>query len=286
MPNPPFATRFAPSPTGLLHRGHAVSALCGFEAARAVGGRFLIRIEDLDETRVRPEFETAIFEDLAWLGLSWETPVRRQSEHRDDYRGALSTLCAQGLLYRCFKTRRELMEASASAPHGSDPSPYRGDPLPEAEETARLARGEPFAWRLSLEGAKAALGPAWSDLSFHEEGAGPAGETGRIAAEPERLGDVILARKDVGAAYHLAVVVDDALQGITHVIRGTDLFEAAHIQRLIQALLGLPTPTYRHHHLLIDETGQRLAKRRGGETLRDLRASGAGPEDVRRELGF
>ena len=286
MPNPPFATRFAPSPTGYLHRGHAFSALSGFEAARAVQGRFLLRIEDLDETRVRPEFEAAILDDLAWLGLNWETPVRRQSEHRDDYLAALSKLRARGLLYRCFKTRRELIEASASAPHGPDPSPYCGETLPEAEEAARLAQGEPFAWRLSLDRARAALGPGWTDLAFHEEGAGPAGETGRIAAEPERLGDVILARKDIGAAYHLAVVVDDALQGITHVVRGADLFEAAHIQRLLQALLGVPTPIYRHHRLLADETGQRLAKRRGGESLRDLRASGARPEDVRRDLGF
>ena len=286
MPSPPFATRFAPSPTGYLHRGHAFSALCGFEAARAADGRFLIRIEDLDETRVRPEFEAAIFEDLAWLGLSWETPVRRQSEHRDDYLAALAVLREKGLLYRCFKTRRELIEASASAPHGADPAPYRGQALPEADEADRLARGEPFAWRLSLDRAQAALGPDGSDLAFDEEGAGPAGETGRIAARPERLGDVILARKDIGAAYHLAVVVDDALQGITHVVRGADLFESAHIQRLLQALLGLPTPTYRHHRLILDEAGERLAKRRGGESLRDLRASGARPEDVRQDLGF
>ena len=286
MATPPFVTRFAPSPTGYLHRGHAYSALCGFAAARAVGGRFLLRIEDLDETRVRPEYEAAIYEDFGWLGLDWERPVRRQSEHRADYAAALGQLRDKGLLYRCFKTRRELMEAAASAPHGPEAAPYRGAALPEAEEAERLGRGEPFAWRLSLDGARAVLGGAWGNLVFVEEGAGPDGETGRIQAEPERLGDVILSRKDIGVAYHLAVVVDDALQGITHVIRGHDLFEAAHIQRLLQALLGLPTPIYRHHNLLTDDTGQRLAKRRGSESLRDLRLAGADPADIWRELGF
>ena len=286
MTSPAFVTRFAPSPTGYLHRGHAYSALCGFEAARAVGGRFLLRIEDLDETRARPEFEAAIFEDLGWLGLDWDQPVRRQSEHRDDYAAALARLREKGVLYRCFKTRRELMEAAASAPHGPEAAPLRGTTLPEAEEAERLARGEPFAWRLSLDRARSLLGGDWQDLAFVEEGAGPDGEAGRIQAVPERLGDVILSRKDIGAAYHLAVVVDDALQGITHVIRGQDLFEAAHIQRLLQALLELPTPTYRHHGLLTDETGQRLAKRRGAESLRDLRLAGASPRDLRRELGF
>jgi len=282
----PFVTRFAPSPTGYLHRGHAYSALCGFEAARAAGGRFLLRIEDLDDTRARPAFETAIEEDLAWLGIDWERPVRRQSEHGADYAAALGRLREQGLLYRCFKTRRELMEAAAEAPHGPDPAPYRGEALPAAEEAERLAQGQPFAWRLSLEAAQAALGDAWSDIAFVEEGAGPGGEHGRIAAEPERLGDVILSRKDIGAAYHLAVVVDDALQGVTHVVRGADLFEAAHIQRLLQVLLGLPPLIYRHHRLIVDETGQRLAKRRGGEALRDLRAAGVSAGEVRASLGF
>jgi len=279
-----FATRFAPSPTGLLHRGHAYAALCGFAAATAADGRFLIRIEDLDETRVRAEYEAAIFDDLGWLGLTWELPVRRQSEHRADYAAALDRLRDQGLLYRCFKTRRELLQDSANAPHGPAPPPYRGGPLPLDQEQIRLDRGEPFAWRLSLERAlKTVEGQA---LSFVEEGRGPGGEAGMVFAEPARLGDVILARKDIGAAYHLAVVVDDALQGITHVVRGEDLFEATHIQRLLQALLGLPTPVYRHHRLILDDGGERLAKRRGGETLRDLRAAGVSPEALRRELGF
>jgi glutamyl-Q tRNA(Asp) synthetase len=279
-----FATRFAPSPTGLLHRGHAYSALCGFTAARAAGGRFLIRIEDLDETRARPEYEAAIFEDLGWLGLSWETPVRRQSEHKADYAAAQQRLRDEGLLYRCFKTRRELMEAAANAPHGPAGPPYRGGPLPPDEEEVRLARGDAFAWRLSLDRALATV--AGQPLAFVEEGRGPDGETGMVRADPARLGDVILARKDIGAAYHLAVVVDDALQGLTHVVRGQDLFEATHIQRLLQALLGLPTPVYRHHRLILDEGGERLAKRRGGETLRDIRAAGVSAETLRQELGF
>jgi glutamyl-Q tRNA(Asp) synthetase len=282
-----FATRFAPSPTGFLHRGHALSALTAFEAARAVGGRFLLRIEDIDATRVRPEFEAAILEDLAWLGLDWETPVRRQSEHLDDYAAALEQLRGRGLLYRCFRTRREIAEAITAAPHGlAEGRPFRGGPLPSAEETERLAERRPFAWRLSLQAAREALGPAWDQLAFTEEGAGPGGETGLIRARPDLHGDVILARKDVGVAYHLAVVVDDALQGISHAIRGEDLFEAAHIQRLLQALLQLPTPIYRHHRLLVEADGRRLAKRDGAESLRALRARGVTPGEIRAGLSL
>jgi len=279
-----FVTRFAPSPTGYLHRGHAFSALTAFEAARAAGGRFLLRIEDIDATRCRPAFEDAIYEDLAWLGIEWETPVRRQSDHLDDYQAALAALTADHLTYRCFKTRKELAQAAASAPHGAAEA-HRGAPLPAEEEAARLAAGDPFAWRLSLDAAETAL--AGRPLSFLEQGAGPGGEQGRVPADPAQSGgDIVLARKDVGVAYHLAVVVDDALQGVTHVIRGQDLFEATHVQRLLQALLDLPTPTYRHHRLLTGPDGKRFAKRDKAETLRDLRARGVSAAELRAELGF
>ena len=281
-----FVTRFAPSPTGYLHQGHAFSALTAFEAAREAGGRFLLRIEDIDATRVRPEYEAAIHEDLAWLGLKWRRPVRRQSEHAADYRAALSKLGRQGLLYRCFRTRKELAQAAARAPHGPEAAPPPGGQLEADEEAALLAQGRPFAWRLSMAAARARLGPAWETLSFVEEGRGPNGERGRIVADPAGHGDVILARKDVGVAYHLAVVVDDALQGISHVVRGEDLFEAAHVQRLLQALLDLPTPNYRHHRLLLGPDGKRLAKRNGAESLRDLRARGLTPREVKGSLGL
>lgn len=280
----PFVTRFAPSPTGYLHRGHAFSALTAFEAARAAGGRFLLRIEDIDRTRCRPEYDAAVFEDLAWLGLAWESPVRRQSEHMDFFGEQLRSLGERGLLYRCFRTRREIAEAIESAPHGAMEA-FRGQSLPLEEEARRVKAGEPYAWRLSLAAAEAALG-GFAGLDFLEEGVGPNGETGRIAARPELGGDVVLARKDVGVAYHLAVVADDALQGVTHVIRGQDLFEATHVQRLLQALLGLPAPVYRHHRLLVGPDGKRFAKRDRAETLRDLRGQGVTPAGLRRELGF
>jgi len=273
-----FRTRFAPSPTGYLHRGHAFSALTAYAAVREAGGRFALRIEDIDATRCRPEFEAAICEDLTWLGLAWETPVRRQSEHLADYQAALEGLEADGLLYRCFRTRREVAEAMASAPHGPM-EVFRGAPLPAEEEAARLAADEPFAWRLSLDAAARKLG-GFGALTFPEEG------EGEVAARPELGGDVVLARKDVGVAYHLAVVVDDALQGISHVIRGRDLFEATHVQRLLQALLDLPTPVYRHHRLLTGPDGRRFAKRDGAQTLRSLREQGMSAADLRKELGF
>ena len=277
-----FATRFAPSPTGYLHRGHAFSALTAFEAARAAGGRFILRIEDIDATRSWPEYDTAILEDLAWLGLRWEQPVRRQSQHLADYHTAIETLRDRGLVYRCFKTRREL--DIGRAPHEPQ-TPFTGVPLPPIEERERLGRGEPYAWRLALAAAKKALG-GFDSLTFVEDGAGPNGETGLIPARPETAGDIVLARKDVGVAYHLAVVLDDARQGVTHVIRGEDLFEAAHIQRLLQALLDLPTPTYRHHRLLTGPDGKRYAKRDKAQTLRELRAAGSTPADLRAEMGF
>ncbi len=273
-----FVTRFAPSPTGYLHRGHAFSALTAHEAACAAGGRFLLRIEDIDRTRCRPEYEAAMYEDLAWLGLTWEEPVRRQSEHMAEYERALERLRAEGLLYRCFRSRAELAQEIAGAPHGPM-NAFRGAPLPAEEEARRLAAGEPFAWRLSLDAAKRRLG-GFSGLTFELEGVGV------IQARPEVGGDVVLARKDAPVAYHLAATLDDGAQGITHVIRGEDLAEAAHVQRLLQALLGLPTPVYRHHRLILGPDGKRLAKRDRAQTLRELRRAGVTPQQLRRELGF
>ena len=282
-----FVTRFAPSPSGLLHRGHAFSALTAFAAARRAGGRFLLRVEDIDAERCRPQFEHDIYEDLAWLGVEWETPVRRQSEHLDEYQAALERLRSEGMVYRCFRTRKEVLDEMARAPHGPEPQPFRGGPLPTAEERARLERGEPFAWRLSLDAAQARLGRGFGPLEFLEGASeGDGVDSGMVRAEPEGAGDVVLARKGLGVAYHLAVVVDDALQGITEVIRGEDLFEATHIQVLLQRLLGLPTPTYRHHRLLLRPDGKRYAKRDTSETLRALREAGVDAAELRAQLGF
>ncbi|QYF86471.1 tRNA glutamyl-Q(34) synthetase GluQRS [Brevundimonas sp. PAMC22021] len=281
-----LTTRFAPSPTGRLHKGHAFSALTAWRAARDTGGRFLLRIEDIDPTRCRPEYEAAILEDLHWLGLDWDGPVRRQSEHLDDYARVLSDLEARGLLYRCFRTRKEILDAIGDAPHGAAeavrPGPHSAD-----EEARLLEEGRPFAWRLSLDRAREAIGEdAWRSLAFTEDGAGPNGETGRISVRPETAGDVVLGRKDTGVAYHLAVTHDDAVQGVTHVIRGQDLFEASHIQRLIQTLMDWPEPRYRHHPLLTDASGRRYAKRDRSMTLAELRNSGVSAADLRAELGF
>lgn len=281
-----FVTRFAPSPTGRLHKGHAFSALTAWTAARAAGGRFLLRIEDIDPTRCRPEFEAAILDDLAWLGIDWDGSVRRQSDHLTDYAGVIDALSARGLLYRCFRTRKEILDAIGDAPHGPVEAARPG-PHPAAEEAALLAEGRPFAWRLSLDRARDALGgEAWDALAFVETGRGPQGETGPIRARPETAGDVVLARKDAGTAYHVAVTHDDALQGVTHVIRGEDLFEATHVQVLIQALMDWPTPVYRHHRLLVGDDGRRYAKRDRSATLAELRAAGVTPEALRKELGF
>ena len=281
-----FVTRFAPSPTGRLHKGHAFSALTAWRAAKGAGGRFLLRIEDIDPTRCRPEFEAGIYEDLAWLGLDWETPVRRQSDHLADYAAVVEALDGRGLLYRCFRTRKEILDAIGDAPHGPAEAARPG-PHPVEEEARLLAEGRPFAWRLSLDRAREALGGAvWDALSFIEEGSGPDGETGRIKARPETAGDVVLARKDAGTAYHLAVTHDDALQGVSHVIRGKDLFEATHIQRLIQALMDWPAPVYRHHRLLAGPDGRRYAKRDRSVTLAELRAGGLTPDRLRAELAL
>jgi glutamyl-Q tRNA(Asp) synthetase len=279
-----LVTRFAPSPTGLLHKGHAFSALTAWTAARAAGGRFLLRIEDTDFTRCRPEYTEAVCEDLAWLGLDWETPVRRQSDHRVEYDRALETLREQGLLYRCFRTRKERLALAGVAPHADDPvdpAAFTGGPHSPDEEARRLEAGEAFAWRLSLDRARAQLGDL-SRLGWTEEGVDP----GPHSARPGALGDMVMGRKDIGAGYVIASVIDDAAQGVTHVIRGEDLIPMTSIQRVLQALLQLPTPIYRHHPLLLDETGKRFAKRDGAVTLAQIRAGGTSPADLRARLGF
>ncbi len=279
-----FTTRFAPSPTGRLHKGHAFSALTAWQAAREVGGRFLLRIEDTDFTRCRPEFETAVREDLAWLGLDWETPVRRQSDHRADYDAALERLRHMGVLYRCFRTRKERLALAGVAPHADDPADARafdGGPHAPADEAARLEAGEAFAWRLSLDRARDRLG-GFDGLDWLEETAGP----GRHTARPEALGDMVMGRKDIGAGYVIATVIDDAAQGVTHVIRGEDLIAVTSVQRVLQALLDLPTPVYRHHPLLLGPDGKRFAKRDGSVTLAEIRAAGITPAALRAELGF
>jgi len=281
-----FATRFAPSPTGRLHKGHAFSALTAWTAARNAGGRFILRIEDIDPTRSRAEYDAGILEDLAWLGIDWETPVRRQSDHLADYAAVVENLNGRGLLYRCFRTRKEIMDAIGDAPHGPAEAARPG-PHPADEEARLLAEGRPFAWRLSLDRARETLGAAaWDAIAFVEEGHGPDGEAGLIPARPETAGDVVLARKDAGTAYHVAVTHDDALQGVTHVVRGEDLFEATHIQVLVQALMGWPTPVYRHHRLLTGADGRRFAKRDRSVTLAELRAGGLNAAALRSELGF
>jgi glutamyl-Q tRNA(Asp) synthetase len=273
-----FVTRFAPSPTGLLHRGHAFSALLASDAAANAGGRFLLRIEDIDAARCREAFAGAIFEDLAWLGIAWEPPVVFQSRRMAAYGAALERLKAAGLVYRCFKTRAEVLARIGHAPHGAQ-APYVGAAPEPAEEARLLGSGAPFAWRLSIAAAEAALG-GFADLVFADDG------RGHIVADPWRSGDVVLARKDLGVAYHLAVVVDDAEAGVTLVVRGEDLIEACHVQRLLQALLGLPTPTYRHHPLILRPDGKRFAKRDTAETLRALRERGMTGAALRAELGL
>lgn len=280
-------TRFAPSPTGYLHLGHAFSALLAHDRARAAGGRFLLRIEDIDQARARPDFAAAIEEDLAWLGLTWDGPVRVQSRALDDYRAALATLERQGVVYPCFCSRRDIaaeIGASLAAPQGPEGPLYPGTcrSLDPDLRARRLAEGLPHVLR--LDGGQA-LRRVAGPLVFQEEGAGPRGEHGSITATPEALGDVVLARRDAPASYHLCVVVDDALQGVTHVTRGEDLFAAASLQRLLQALLGLPTPVYVHHRLIRDAAGQRLAKRADAEALRALRAQGVSPAAIRSRVG-
>jgi glutamyl-Q tRNA(Asp) synthetase len=277
-----IVTRFAPSPTGFLHLGHAHSALLGHRIAHAAGGRFLLRIEDIDRTRCKPEFERAIFDDLHWLGIDWEQPVRRQSDHFPDYAAALARLESDGLLYPCFCSRKDIA-AAASAPHEGETVVYPGtcrglDPILAAE---RKAAGAPFALRLNTAEAVRRSGP----LVFLE--AEPDGSNPRkTRAEPERFGDVVLGRRDTPASYHLCATLDDHLQGVTLVIRGEDLRPATHLHRLLQAVLGLASPQYRHHVLLTNEAGVRLSKRDGAMALRALRDRGLSASAVRKMAGF
>ncbi len=283
----PPVFRFAPSPNGYLHLGHAFSALLNFDLARRAGGQLLLRVEDIDPTRCRVEYEEAIYEDLAWLGIDWEKPVRRQSEHLADYRAALEKLAAQGLIYPSFESRAEIAkliakrEADGAWPRDPDGAPlYPGAAkLLSAAERARLIEsGAPYALRLDMAAAIARAGA----LSWNEAGEGPHGETGTVAAEAQAWGDVILARKETPTSYHLSVVVDDALQGVTDVVRGADLFHATSVHRLLQRLLGLREPSYRHHRLVRDERGHKLSKSTRATGLRELRAAGAIPTDIRR----
>jgi len=269
-----IVTRFAPSPTGYLHVGHAYSALIGWRRAREAGGRFLLRLEDIDTVRCRPEYAAAILEDLAWLGLDWDGPVRVQSEHLDAYAAVLDRMRARGLIYPCFCTRADIQRSViAAAPHDPDGGPlYPGTcrGLTDAQRAARA--NEPHAFRLDM--GRALI----EGLTFEEEA------EGTITADPARFGDVVLARKDTPASYHLCVTHDDALQGVTVVTRGEDLKQSTHLHRLLQALMGWPTPVYAHHRLLADPTGRRLAKRDQAMTLRALRAAGVSANDVKDRL--
>jgi glutamyl-Q tRNA(Asp) synthetase len=291
--------RFAPSPNGYLHLGHALSALINFDMARAVGGRLLLRIEDIDYTRCRAEYEAAIYEDLAWLGIVWEEPVRRQSEHLDDYRADLGRLEALGLVYPSFESRAEITalvaeREAAGRTHQTWPQTWPRDPdgaplypgtaksLLPAERQRRIESGVPYALRLDMAAALARTGaPSWT-----ETGEGPEGQTGAVAAAPAAWGDVVLARKETPTSYHLSVAVDDALQGVTQVVRGQDLFWSTSVHRLLQALLGLAAPTYHHHRLVLGPDGRKLSKSTQATALRTLRQAGAKAADIREMVGL
>lgn len=280
----PYVFRFAPSPNGYLHLGHAYSALINARMAQAVGGALLLRIEDIDVARCRPEFEQAIYKDLRWLGLNWEEPVRRQSEHFDAYAGALACLDEQGLIYPCFCSRSEVGSVLAEQPdwpRDPDGSPlYRGTckHLSKAEREARLAAGQPAALRLDMDAALGRVGERFREIGWREYGRGMGGR--ELKAEPALWGDVVLSRKDISTSYHIAVVVDDALQGVTHVVRGEDLLMATGLHRLLQILLDLPAPCYHHHALLRDAGGHKLSKSSHARSLRSLRSEGMTPEAV------
>ncbi|SCD23477.1 tRNA glutamyl-Q(34) synthetase GluQRS [Brucella inopinata] len=285
--------RFAPSPNGQLHLGHAYSALLNANMAEQSGGRFLLRMEDIDTARCTPALEQGIYDDLHWLGLTWETPVRRQSEHFGEYRNALTKLADKGLVYPAFLSRSEVRKRISEACVSGDgwPSDPDGTPLypqdernmSEKEQMEHIVSGAPYAWRLDMDKALAAAG---EPLFWNESGAGPDGETGRLAADPAKWGDVVIARKDTPTSYHLSVVVDDALQGITHIVRGRDLFHATSVHRLLQKLLGLPEPLYHHHDLVLGEDGQKLSKSRKDTALASLREQGWTPADIRAKLGL
>jgi glutamyl-Q tRNA(Asp) synthetase len=289
MPPPVF--RFAPSPNGYLHLGHAYSALLNHDLARRAGGRLLLRIEDIDATRCRPEFETAIVEDLAWLGLEWETPLRRQSEHLGVYRDAVERLAAQGLVYPGFESRAEIAglvaQREADGPWPRDPDgaplyPGTAKSLSSGERARLIETGALYALRLDMAAARARAG----DLAWIEQGKGPDGETGLVSAQLHVWGDVILARKETPTSYHLSVVIDDALQGVTEVVRGQDLFWSTSVHLVLQRLLDLPQPAYRHHRLVRDAAGSKLSKSTNATGLRELRAQGATPADIRRLVGL
>lgn len=282
--------RFAPSPNGHLHLGHAYSALLNQDMARAAGGRLLLRIEDIDATRCRPEYEAAIYEDLSWLGVTWEPEVRRQSAHFAEYQAALDQLEALGLIYPSFESRSEIAALVSERdrqgrwprdPDGVPLYPGRARKLSKVERERRRGAGDPFALRLAIDAAVARAGA----LTWNETGSGPQGQSGLVAAAPQMWGDVVLGRKDVPASYHLAVVVDDALQGVTDVVRGQDLFWSTAIHRLLQALLGLAEPTYHHHKLVLDAGGRKLSKATLATSLRELRAGGTTAVDIRRLVG-
>ena len=286
----PRVFRFAPSPNGYLHLGHALSALMNADMARAAHGRLLLRIEDIDRARCRPEYEAAIYEDLAWLSLAWEAPVRRQSEHFAAYRDALDRLTAMGLVYPSYESRGEIARLVAAReqagpwprdPDGAPLYPGTAKELPENERERRMAAG-PYALRFDTAKALARAG----ELDWTETGRGPNGETGRVPANAAQWGDVVLGRKDTPTSYHLAVVIDDALQGVTDVVRGEDLFWATGVHRLLQQLLDLPAPTYHHHRLILDADRRKLAKSTNATGLRELRAQGATPADIRKLVGL
>jgi glutamyl-Q tRNA(Asp) synthetase len=285
-PKLPPVFRFAPSPNGYLHLGHALSALLNARMAQAAGGRLLLRIEDIDDVRCRPEYETAIYEDLAWLGLDFERPARRQSEHFDEYRAAIVKLDAMGLIYPSFESRTEIArlvaerEAKTGEPWPRDPDggpryPEFSKSLPDKERRRLIEAGAPYALRLDTAAALARTGP----LHWNE-----AGET--VAADPAAWGDLILARKDIPNSYNLSVVVDDAAQNVTDVVRGLDLFPSTSFHRLLQSLLALPAPRYRHHRLILDSEGRKLSKSTLATGLRELRAAGATPADIVKAVGL
>jgi glutamyl-Q tRNA(Asp) synthetase len=285
----PSVLRFAPSPNGPLHLGHALSALTGFDMARRLGGRFLVRVEDIDVGRCREEHIAGIFEDLSWLGLTWEEPVLRQSQHFAVYAEAAQWLEAQGLLYPCFASRSEIFEAAkggALDPEGAPLYPGLHKRLAKAEIEERIANGQRFALRLDMERALAAAARRLEGrpLTFTE--LDKEGKPTVVEARPQRWGDAVILRKDVPASYHLAVVADDARQGVTHVTRGRDLYAATDIHRLLQVLLGLPEPLYHHHRLLTDAEGRKLAKSEGDTSLASLRQAGVPGREIRTRIGL
>jgi len=293
-------TRFAPSPTGPLHLGHAYAAILAHEMAVGAGGTFHLRIEDIDQARARPKWEALIYDDLRWLGLSWQEPVMRQSDRQSAYDAALDQLWRSGLLFPCTCTRRDIAEALSAPQEGSDTIDkpaigpdgpvYPGTCRPDPDAPWPPTKSRPRDQVLRLDMARALKTLAASPLAFTETGFGPDGETGRIKFTPEEatqtIGDIVLARRDMGTSYHLSVVVDDAAQGITHVTRGADLFEATKIHVILQGLLRLPTPTYHHHRLIRDDQGKRLAKRDDARAIRTYRQDGTSPEDLRRLIGL